>query len=205
MPDEFTYKPQDVHYLGFLEAQLRDMQGLHILAYELIQNADDAPDEGDGRFAPTTLCFDVTDDALVVENDGVFRQVDFERLQTIASGGKRAESGVTGAFGLGFLAVYQVTDRPEIFSNGRHWTIFPDAPAAERIVERQAETSGTRFRLPWAFDPQTAVRRALRLSAIQPAQLDAIAAQLSAAIGPASLFLQQIHTLEVRRSGQTLR
>ena len=205
MTDEFTYKTQDVHYLGFLEAQLRDMQGIQTLAYELIQNADDAPETADGRFNPGKLCFDVTDDALIVENDGVFRPEDFARLQTIASGGKREESGVIGAFGLGFLAVYQVTDRPEIFSNGRHWTIFPDAPAGQRIVERQVETNGTRFRLPWAFDSHTAVRRALRLSAIQPAHIDDIAAQLSAAIGPASLFLQQIHTLEVRRSGRVLR
>ena len=205
MTDDFTYKPQDVHYLGFLEAQLRDMQGIPTLAYELIQNADDAPEDADGRFAPTTLRFHVNDDALIVENDSVFRPLDFARLQTIASGGKRQERGVTGAFGLGFLAVYQITDRPEIFSNGRHWTINPDAPAEQRIVERQLETDGTRFRLPWAFDPQTAVRRTLRLSAIQPAHLDDIAAELSSAIGLAALFLQRLHTLEVTRSGKLLR
>ncbi|MBK8986645.1 MAG: DUF3684 domain-containing protein [Chloroflexi bacterium] len=197
MSDEFTYKPQDVHYLGFLEAQLRDMQGIDVLAYELIQNADDAPQD---TAAPTTLCFNVTDEALVVSNDGVFRPLDFTRLQTIASGGKREESGVTGAFGLGFLAVYQITDRPEIFSNGRHWTIQPDAATAQRIIERPADTAGTTFRLPWAVDPQSAVRRALRLSVVQPAQLDDFAAQFSAAIGLAALFLRQIHTLEVRRN-----
>jgi hypothetical protein len=40
--NQFTYKAQDVNYLGFLEAQLRDLQGIDTLAYELIQNADDA-------------------------------------------------------------------------------------------------------------------------------------------------------------------
>ena len=123
--DEFIYKPQDVNYLGFLEAQLRDLGGIATLAYELIQNGDDT--HADGSPA-TTLTFNVTDEALIVENDGVFRPVDFERLQNIAGGGKRAEMGVTGAFGLGFIAVYQVTDAPEIFSNGRHWIIRPDAP-----------------------------------------------------------------------------
>ncbi|MCA9958264.1 MAG: DUF3684 domain-containing protein, partial [Anaerolineales bacterium] len=202
MTDEFTYKSQDIHYLGFLEAQLRDMQGIDLLAYELIQNADDAP-AVNGRIASIT--FDVTDDALLVSNDGVFRPEDFARLQTVASGGKREERGVTGAFGLGFLAVYQITDRPEIFSSGRHWTIYPDAPAEQRIVERQATTEGTTLRLPWAFDPHSAVRRALRLSAVQAEQLDDFAAQLGAAVGLAALFLRQLHSLEVRRNGELVR
>ena len=85
---EFVYKPQDVNYLGFLEAQLRDMTGIDTLAYELIQNADDVQNE-DGRFPVTTLSFDITDEALIVTNNGRFRPVDFERLQNIAGGGKR--------------------------------------------------------------------------------------------------------------------
>ena len=51
---EFVYKPQDVNYLGFLAAQLRDMTGVDTLAYELMQNADDVQHE-DGRFPVTTL------------------------------------------------------------------------------------------------------------------------------------------------------
>ncbi|MCP5098484.1 MAG: hypothetical protein GY943_23285, partial [Chloroflexi bacterium] len=105
---DFSYKSQNVNYLGFLEAQLRDLQGIHTLAYELIQNADDVKDE-DGRSQTTWLTFDITDDALIVENDGVFRAVDFERLQNLAGGGKRDEAGTTGAFGIGFIAVYQIT------------------------------------------------------------------------------------------------
>jgi hypothetical protein len=201
--DNFVYKPQDVNYLGFLEAQLRDMSGMDTLAYELIQNADDVQNE-DGRFPVTTLIFDITDDALIVYNNGRFRPVDFERLQNIAGGGKREEADVTGAFGLGFLAVYQVTDAPEIFSNGRHWIIQPDAPTEQRIVERAAETSGTTFRLPWAFDPASPVRRTLRLEAIHPEQLDSLARQMGEAIAQAALFLQRLEQLEVRRNGVIL-
>lgn len=201
---EFVYKPQDVHYLGFLEAQLRDMTGVDTLAYELIQNADDVQNE-DGRFPVTTLSFDVTDEALIVHNNGRFRPVDFDRLQNIAGGGKRAESGVTGAFGLGFLAVYQITDAPEIFSNGRHWIIRPEAPAEQRIAERAAETSGTTFRLPWAFDPATPVRRTLRLEAVHPEQLDSFAQQMGEAIAQAAIFLQRLEQLEVKRNGVVVR
>ncbi len=200
--DEFVYKPQDVNYLGFLEAQLRDLGGIATLAYELIQNGDDAQV---GDKPATTLTFDVTDEALIVENDGVFRPVDFERLQNIASGGKRKETGVTGAFGLGFIAVYQVTDAPEIFSGGHHWTIRPDAPPDQRIQERQTEISGTLFRLPWAFDGRSPIRRALRIEAIQPGQLDDFAAEMAAAIERAALFLQRLVRLEVWRNGRPLK
>ncbi|MCB9419045.1 MAG: hypothetical protein H6667_04540 [Ardenticatenaceae bacterium] len=199
--EQFIYKPQDVNYLGFLEAQLRDLGGIATLTYELIQNGDDAL----GDKSATTLAFSVTDEALIVENDGIFRLIDFERLQNIASGGKRAESGVTGAFGLGFIAVYQVTDAPEIFSNGRHWIIRPDAPAEQRIQERQVETSGTRFRLPWAFNGRSPVRRALNLEAIHPDQLDDFAAEMAAAIEQAALFLQRLQRLEVWRNGRLLK
>jgi hypothetical protein len=185
---EFTYKAQDVNYLGFLEAQLRDMQGVDTLAYELIQNADDAKDEN-GRFPPpTTISFDITDEALIVTNDGSFRPVDFARLQSIAGGDKRAEADTTGAFGLGFIAVYQVTDAPEIFAGNRHWIIRPEAPPAQRIQERRLETSGTRFRLPWAFEAESAVRRTLRLAAIRPEQLDEFTGQITEAIKTAVFF-----------------
>ncbi|MCP4428035.1 MAG: hypothetical protein GY803_26415 [Chloroflexi bacterium] len=203
--DDFTYKSQDVNYLGFLEAQLRDLHGIDTLAYELIQNADDAMGDDDGRFAAAHLSFNITDEALIVENDGVFRPVDFERLQSIASGGKRDEIGVTGAFGLGFIAVYQVTDRPEIFSDGRHWIISPDALPERRIQERRVKTEATRFRLPWAFDESSLIRRTLRLEAIRPDQLDEFADRISAAVEPAALFLKQLQTLIVQRNGNLVK
>jgi hypothetical protein len=200
---EFTYRAQDVNYLGFLEAQLRDLQGIGTLVYELIQNADDAKDEN-GRFPATTISFDVTDEALIVTNDGSFRPVDFARLQSIAGGDKRAEADTTGAFGLGFVAVYQVTDAPEIFAGDRHWIIRPEAPPAQRIQERRLETSGTRFRLPWAFEAESTVRRTLRLAAIRPEQLDEFTGQITKAIKTAVFFLRQLRTLEVRRNGALL-
>ncbi len=198
--EEFTYRPQDVNYLGFLEAQLRDMQGINTLAYELIQNADDVVIEA-GQPQATWMSFDVTDQALVVENNGVFRQVDFERLQNIASGGKREESGTTGAFGLGFIAVYQITDRPEILSNNRHWIIRPDAAPERRIQERALATEGTQFILPWSFDERSQVRRTLRIEAIQLEQLPAFVDAISEAIELAALFLKQLQRLEVKHNG----
>ena len=201
--DSVVYKSQNVNYLGFLEAQLRDLTGIATLAYELIQNADDVQDDN-GRSSTTYLSFDITDTALIVENNGVFRPVDFERLQNLAGGGKREEAGTTGAFGIGFVAVYQITDAPEIFSNGLHWTIRPDAVPEQRIQERKVTTTGTCFRLPWAFDTGSSIRRTLRMEAIQPDQLDGFATTIASAIETAALFLQQIEVLEVKRNGRLL-
>lgn len=203
MSDTTRYLSQTINYLGFLEAKLRDLQGISTLVYELVQNADDVKDEL-GRKTVTRITFDVRDDALLVENDGRFRPVDFARLQEIASGGKRSEAKTTGAFGLGFIAVYQVTDAPEIIASGKHWIIRPDAPTEQRILERDTEpTDDTLFRLPWAFD-LSAVRRALRLDRIDPAALPQLTAEIAAALPLAALFLKQLRLLELKRNGEVV-
>ena len=55
---------RSIDYLGDLGAKLRDLQGYGTLARELIQNADDAP--------ASWMSFDISQDSLVLENDGVF-------------------------------------------------------------------------------------------------------------------------------------
>ena len=83
-----TYLSQGVNYLGFLVQQLGDLAGKTTLAHELIQNADDAKDDS-GRLSATRITFDITDKALVVSNDAVFREIDFGRMRDVASGSKR--------------------------------------------------------------------------------------------------------------------
>ena len=197
---EPRYLSQGIDYLGFLEAKLRDLRGIATMVYELIQNADDVKDE-EGQPGASRISFDVQDDALIVENDGVFREIDFTRMRKVAGGGKREEVGTTGAFGIGFIAVYQITDHPEIFSSGRHWIIHPEAPEQRRIEEWPVQTESTRFRLPWAFDPQSEARRKLRLEAIQPEQLPLFMTKMRRALSLAALFLKQVELLELKRSG----
>ena len=73
---EPTYLSQGVKYLGFLAQQLGDLRGAATLAHELIQNADDAKDDA-GNLCASEIVFDVRDDALVVSNDAIFREVGF--------------------------------------------------------------------------------------------------------------------------------
>ena len=67
---------QGFSYLGSLSQKLGDLRGITTMAHELIQNADDAKD-GSEKLCATHITFDFTDDALVVSNDSVFREIDF--------------------------------------------------------------------------------------------------------------------------------
>ena len=205
---EPQYLSQGVNYLGFLAQQLGDLRGNTTLAHELIQNADDAKDDS-GNLCATEVIFDVRDDALVVSNDAVFRQVDFDRLRAVASGSKRTEDGVrtTGAFGVGFISVYQITDQPEIRSAGRHWVLRPDNREDERIAERpdpsMTKEKGTRFRLPWAFK-QSQVRQALKAPTVDETHIESFVEELQGALPRAMLFLKQLRRIALLRNGDLI-
>ncbi len=209
-------------HLGFIEATLRSLKGFGTLANELIQNADDAPEA-------TGIVFDIRDEAFVVENNGLFSdcghqelqhcpwfvdpetdsRCDFHSFRSVASGDKRNRAGTTGAFGIGFIAVYQVTDHPEVISRGRHWIVRDELSDNERIAIcpgcDQDSAEGTRFILPWARDPSTFLRRRLRASAITDSVLDDIEREVVGALATGILFLSKLDVLELRRRGVTVR
>ena len=200
---EIKTRRQSVNFLGFLRGQLNGLQGIPTLCYELIQNADDVKDNN-GNPGASKIIFDVCDDALYVYNDGVFRDIDFERMEKVSWGNKREEEGTTGAFGLGFISVYQVTDSPEIFSSGRHWQFVPNGQEDERIRETLIETKETKFRLPWAFE-ESEIRKELGILPISKEALSDYTVQINHAIESAALFLKQVTSLELRRNGKQIR
>jgi hypothetical protein len=215
-----TFRRRGTDHLGFLGAKLRDLTGFATLAHELIQNADDAP-------GTTSMTFDVRDDALIVDNDGTFTDCeqldefecpwkqdgrgsmcDFHRFQNVASGDKRDELNTTGAFGIGFTAVYQITDRPELISSGRHWVIDELQPESRRIAEcaddhcpicHDSSLPQTRFILPWVVDAESPLRKRLRVPALEPRGL---VAELLRAVPLAMLFLKKLERISVLRSGK---
>ena len=206
---EPSYLPMGVNFLGFLAQELGDLSGAGTLAHELIQNADDAKND-EGELCASEIIFDVRDDALVVRNDAVFREVDFGRIREVASSAKRYEEGerTTGAFGVGFISVYQITDRPEIHSVGRRLVFKPDNVEDKRAMVWNDPTvtrdKGTLFKLPWAFD-QSTVREVLKAPTIDAAYIDSFIEELRKAIPQAVLFLKQVRKIELQRNGVSVR
>lgn len=208
------------NHLGSIANDLRDLHGIAALAYELIQNADDT----DGA---TYIRFDVQEEALIVENDGLFSDCgemdaeecpwkeegedkpacDFHRFRDIGGRGKMLEEGTSGSFGIGFTAVHQITDRPEVFSGARHWTLYPERREEDRIEERilQPPLTGTRFRLPWAFDSDSAVRKGLGQDALPASYPGDMLNALRRILPDALLFLRRLKRIQLAKDGQDLR
>jgi len=209
---------RDIDYLADLGGKLRDLQGFTTLANELIQNADDAQNAD-------TIVFDVCEDALIVDNNGTFsdcgstesdecpwkimggHRCDFHRFRHVASGDKRSQEGTTGAFGIGFIAVYQITDQPEFISSGHHWKIHEEESAEKRIEIcggcprcQDPKLPKTRFILPWATDPHSILRNRLKSEAVAPDTPDKFFNEIKGSISRSMIFLKRLNYIELKRN-----
>lgn len=218
------YYSQERDFWGNLKRDLQELRGISTLVYELIQNADDVKTLEGKPGGAQEISFDIREDCLIVENDGVFsdcghlkedecpwkvdrgHRCDFHRMKQVGGGDKRNETDNTGAFGIGFNAVYQITDHPTIISNGHHWQLFPENNRGQRIKgSRDTKVQGTRFVLPWAFDPNSAVRQELKgTPAIAPTQIDGFVHEIQSALPKAAIFLKQITSLTLLRNGKPI-
>jgi len=214
-----NYLPAGTEYLGSLNSWLRDLRGYGTLVNELVQNADDAPNA-------TEIVFDICDNALIIQNNGQFsdcgnqtarecpwrddltkgHRCDFHRFRKTAGADKRRQENTTGAFGIGFIAVYQITDHPELRSGKRHWILHPEESEARRVYvqEPTRHFEGTQFRLPWAME-DSEVRQALGVAPLKPESIDLMAQEIERAIGSAILFLRKLERIELRRNGRLVR
>lgn len=204
-----------IDYLGELGAKLRDLAGYSTMACELIQNADDSK-------SATWIVFDIQDEYLVVDNDGVFsncgnaegdicdwkksdgKMCDFHRFRTVASGNKRNEEGTTGAFGIGFTSVYQITDAPELISNGKHWKVDESADENERIhvcsgceICLGIDLPGTRFILPWATNPDSILRSRWMVSPVSKNDINNFKNELTQSLPHTLLFLKNLSKISL--------
>jgi hypothetical protein len=139
--DDGEYLSRSTDHLANMASQLADLIGYPVLAYELIQNADDGGAE--------LLSFRVLEDRLEVWNDKPFTdcgsnadncpqdpRCDFHSFRLVGSGNKAGRSETTGKFGIGFTAVYQITDHPKLISAGRHWILDEAAVGAENLCHQ---------------------------------------------------------------------
>ncbi|MEY4118558.1 MAG: hypothetical protein RLZZ116_1886 [Planctomycetota bacterium] len=104
--------------LQLLSRELYNYEGHFLL--ELLQNADD--NHYPASVAPA-LAISVQPDGIVVTNNEVgFHEENVRAIATIGNSTKRAaKANATGEKGIGFKAVFNVTPRPEIHSNGFHF------------------------------------------------------------------------------------
>ena len=116
---------------------LRDYKDGLTIVKELIQNADDA------EATEVNICFDArthskeTDmlffpgmadshgPALVIHNNSVFSDEDFENITKLAAATKQDKHLKIGKFGIGFCSVYHITDIPSFLSRDRLYIFDP--------------------------------------------------------------------------------
>lgn len=221
-----------LNYLGELGSKLRDLRGTATLAHELIQNAEDAiKDIPHPSMQQATITFRIDHDALIVDNGGVFsdcghqdqqvcpwtdddrRPCDFHSFRDVGGAAKRRASaargksgGLKGAFGFGFTAVYQVTDHPQLITNGRHWILQDHMPENERIRQckkpdcaycKEPDLPGTRFVLRWAFEATSEVRKGLNAPIVLRDRPQQLVDELEVALPQTILFLDHLRRLQV--------
>jgi hypothetical protein len=197
--------------VGTIKSHLAGLQGYNVMGLELIQNADDAEAED--------IVFDITDQGLLVHNiaefsycgdletsecklhatDGI--SCDYHRIIVVANGEKLTQRKI-GRFGIGFVSVYQITDRPEVRSSGIALTLEPEL-GRWKLNPSEGQT-GTSIFLPWARDPNTRARKDLGVSPIDSTHIDRLAADLQGVLRRSLLFLRHVKKAEVRRAGHLL-
>ncbi|KAL5020416.1 hypothetical protein ScPMuIL_003308 [Solemya velum] len=114
---------------------------------EIIQNADDAGakevcflfDERENDENKTCLIdkamAECQGPALWVYNDAVFSESDFENITKLNGATKEADSTKIGKFGLGFSAVYNLTDVPSILSKNTVVIFDPHMKYLGKVVQ----------------------------------------------------------------------
>ena len=129
---------------------LRDYKDGLTIIKELIQNADDA------EATEINICFDArthcTDTnmlffpkmseahgpALVVHNNKMFSDEDFENITKLAAGTKQGKRLKIGKFGIGFCSVYHITDVPSFLSRNKLFIFDPTLKHLGKEVKNPA-------------------------------------------------------------------
>ncbi|KIO18247.1 hypothetical protein M407DRAFT_32080, partial [Tulasnella calospora MUT 4182] len=121
---------------------------------EWIANADDARARSftflidEAKFGGKRVLGGLTEfhsgPALVIHNDGVFSEKDFQGLGNIGRGGKAGDMDSIGRFGLGALSFYHFTELPLVIS-GDHLLLLD--PSQRYLPRSRADTRRTGIRI----------------------------------------------------------
>jgi len=206
----------EANLLGNIQHALAGLQGFGIMALELMQNADDA--------GASSLLFDVTDNALIVRNtatfstcgltsprcpweiegdsNGIKRCCNFHAISRMGSRSKIHLGSQIGRFGIGFVSVYQITDRPIVRSAGIEMELDPlKGTGTTRVI---ATTDNTEFELPWAL-VSTGTRKALNASPTPAGVVELVTEAISEMLTKGLFFLRHLRRVDVCKNGLPIR
>lgn len=127
---------------------------------ELLQNADDAKAtklciildkriHGGERLLSERWKKDLRGPAMFVWNDAVFSENDIKGIQKLGFGSKRSNTETIGMYGIGFNAVYNITDCPSFVSDGKTLCIFD--PHCCYVHGANPQKPGRRFEISSGF------------------------------------------------------
>lgn len=126
---------------------------------ELLQNADDNQ-YGDG-LVPCFVLRRFRDSLVIENNESGFEEVHVRAIcdaaKSTKANRKKGPDGATGEKGIGFKAVFQVSDRPEVHSNGYHFRFDrnkhgPFGTVIPEWIDGASDSMGTRIVLPLRTD-----------------------------------------------------
>ena len=149
--DTFEDAGQQEPLIVRLKNILKDYKDGLTIIKELIQNADDA------EATEVNICYDARrhtteqhrlffpgmceshGPALVIHNNSVFRDEDFENIQKLAAATKQDKESKIGKFGVGFCSVYHITDVPSFISRERLYIFDPTLKHLQKEVKNAAQ------------------------------------------------------------------
>jgi len=131
---------------GFIRSAIKGYSGWISIFQEMVQNSDDALG---GNYPDSQKYMEVffLPDKIMVKNGSLFSDQDFSNITEIASGRKREIADNTGSFGIGFVSVYQITDKPVIYSAASTVTLDPKKSTVI-LEESSVAENHTEFHLP---------------------------------------------------------
>ena len=136
-----------VNQRALIDKILARYSGEFTIFRELLQNADDAgaktvkirfeSDKRDGQKLDLADLKHTSINKYVLLNDGIpFREQDWDRLRKIAEGNPNEDK--IGAFGVGFYALFSVTEQPMVVS-GTRWMGFYWKDGGDQLYARTGE------------------------------------------------------------------
>ncbi len=121
--------------------------------YELLQNADDSPEEG----LTVKVWIKKFGDTLVIAHSGkAFNERDVRGLCNVNNGTKKGDASKTGYKGIGFKSVFGQSDEVTVYTNNEYFRFDSSFPFAWRWDEKKEDwerNNNREFVHPWQIIP----------------------------------------------------